>query len=207
MPSIQESVRCLALVLTVLLLAACGDKPFKPLPANSVVLAFGDSLTYGVGADDAQSYPAVLAQKTGWQIVNAGVPGETAAQARQRFSATLDDVKPRLVLLCLGGNDFLQKLPAEQTKAELGLMLDELKRRNLPVLLIGVPKLGLGLETPALYHEVAEAYQVPLNEDSLAQILAKSSLKSDLVHPNAAGYRQLADELADQLADLGALRQ
>ncbi|WP_410498425.1 arylesterase [Chitinibacter sp. S2-10] len=190
------------------LLQACGGAPqLKPLPAGGVVLAFGDSLTFGTGAASEESYPARLAAKTGWEIVNAGVPGETAAQARLRFVATLDEVKPQLVLLCLGGNDFLRRLDPMETKRELGLMVEELQRRNIPVLLIGVPRLGLGLDTAPLYAELAEHYEIALNDDALEDILAKPSLKSDTVHPNAAGYEMLANQLAEQLAQLGVWRR
>ncbi|WP_157671039.1 GDSL-type esterase/lipase family protein [Chitinibacter sp. GC72] len=192
----------------LLWLTACGKTPeLAPLPVGSVVLAFGDSLTYGTGTTEEQAYPARLAAKTGWEIVNAGVPGETAAQARTRFVSTLDETKPKLVLLCLGGNDFLQKLDAAQTKYELGLMIEELQRRKIALLLIGVPKLGLGLGSAPLYAELAEQYGVALNDEILETILAKSSLKSDAVHPNAAGYAMMADKLAEQLAELGAWRR
>ncbi|WP_348945164.1 GDSL-type esterase/lipase family protein [Chitinibacter sp. FCG-7] len=200
-------LRWFLLSCCLMLFTACGKTPeLAPLPAGSVVLAFGDSLTFGTGATEEQAYPARLAAKTGWDIVNAGVPGETAAQARTRFVNTLDETKPKLVLLCLGGNDFLQKLDAAQTKRELGLMIEELQRRKIPLLLIGVPKLGLGLDTAPLYAELAEQYEIALNDEILETILAKSSLKSDAVHPNAAGYAMMAEELAEQLAELGAWR-
>jgi acyl-CoA thioesterase-1 len=194
-------LRWFLLSCCLMLFTACGKTPeLAPLPAGSVVLAFGDSLTFGTGAGADEAYPVRLAAKTGWQVINAGVPGETAAQARMRFVSTLDETKPQLVLLCLGGNDFLQRLDTEQTKRELGLMIEELQRRNLPVLLIGVPKLGWGLDTAPLYDELAEQYDIALNAHTLEAILAKSSLKSDTVHPNAAGYQQLADQIAEQLS-------
>ncbi len=200
-------LRVFLLSCCFLLLAACGDlQALKPLPAGSVVLAFGDSLTFGTGAGADEAYPARLAAKTGLQVINAGVPGETAAQARMRFVSTLDETRPQLVLLCLGGNDFLQRLDTAQTKRELGLMIEELQRRHLPVLLIGVPKLGWGLDTAPLYAELAEQYDIALNEHTLETILAQSSLKSDTVHPNSAGYQQLADQIAEQLTELGAWR-
>ncbi|WP_273430052.1 GDSL-type esterase/lipase family protein [Chitinibacter tainanensis] len=193
-----------SLIMLGLSLSGCGGPKLPAVPAGAVVLAFGDSLTYGTGATADTSYPARLAAQTGWQIVNAGVPGETAAQGAARLAATLDEVQPKLVLLCLGGNDFLQRLPVAQTQSALREMLALLQARQIPVLLIGVPKLGLGLDTHPLYAELAKEYQVPLNDTLLEDLLAQASLKSDTVHPNAAGYQRMADELARQLQQLGA---
>ncbi|WP_028455310.1 arylesterase [Chitinilyticum litopenaei] len=191
--------------LLALLLAACGQPELARLPAGAPILAFGDSLTFGTGASPAEAYPARLAALTGHPVINAGIPGETSGEGRARLAAELDQHQPALVLLCLGGNDFLQRKPASETRANLAAMLDELRARKTPVLLIGVPSLGFGLETNPVYAELAKQYQVPLN-DTLEGILGERELKSDTVHPNAEGYRQFAEALAEQLAGTGALR-
>lgn len=197
--------RLLALLLT-LLLVACGGARLQPLPAGASILAFGDSLTYGTGASAEEAYPARLSALIGHPVINAGIPGETSAQGRARLQAVLDEVKPQLVLLCLGGNDFLQRQPASETTANLAAMLELLAQRRIQVMLIGVPRPGLGLDTDPLYAALAKQYQVPLNDTSLEDILSQRELKSDTVHPNAAGYQQLALELAEQLRETGAIR-
>ena len=100
----------LALLVSVAL-AGCGPKPIKarPVPPDAVVLALGDSLTFGTGAPPEAAYPAELARLTGWAVVNAGVPGNTAAQASGRLPALLETAGAQLLILSIGGNDFLRR--------------------------------------------------------------------------------------------------
>lgn len=103
-------LRSLALILVLSAITACdGSTPKLPkLASTDVVLAFGDSLTYGTGADPSESYPVVLSRLIGRQVVAAGFPGEVTAGGLERLPDVLDDVKPRMMLLCMGGNDMLR---------------------------------------------------------------------------------------------------
>lgn len=189
-----------------LLLAACSQPPTLPeLAPDASVLAFGDSLTAGTGADDGESYPAQLQALTDRRVINAGVPGETTAQGRERLAAALERHRPDLVLLCLGGNDFLRKLPAEATRANLAAMIERLQARRIPVALLAVPKLTVLGGPHPMYEALGERYDVPVLTDSLNAILREPGLKADRVHPNAAGYERLAAELAAFLRTRGAL--
>ncbi|PHV12496.1 arylesterase [Chitinimonas sp. BJB300] len=198
--------RSTLILIALLLLFGCGKQPkLNRLANDATILAFGDSLTFGTGATPETSYPTMLASLIARPVINAGVPGNTTADGLTRFAATLDATPPRLVILCLGGNDFLQRKPQEETIANLRAMLDEAKRRNLPVLLVATPKLALGLKVPDFYAELAKEYQLPLESESLVRILADNKLKSDPIHPNAEGYRQLAEALAERLRKAGAV--
>lgn len=190
----------------ILILCSCNRTPqIAKLPSDAVVLAFGDSITFGTGAAPAESYPSVLAGLIGRNVVNAGVPGETTAVAKQRLAETLDEHRPSLMLLCLGGNDFLQRQDKAQTRANLREMIALAKSHGVAVVLIGVPKLEFGLKVPALYQEIASENDIPLESEMLKRILSNSSLKSDAIHPNASGYRLLAESVAKLLHESGAL--
>jgi lysophospholipase L1-like esterase len=192
--------------LFVLLLAACERAPTLPkLGPHDVILAFGDSLTYGTGAAPSEAYPAQLVGLTQHAVVNAGVPGETTAEGLKRLPALLDEHRPRLVLLCLGGNDMLRRLPEAETKNNLRLMLQTLRASGIQVVLIGVPEPKLFGGAPGFYAQLAEEFELPYDGDTLNTVLKDNALKSDPIHPNAAGYQTIARQLADLLKETGAL--
>ncbi|MGD9953254.1 MAG: arylesterase [Burkholderiales bacterium] len=199
-------VRRALLALCATLAAACGEAPrLAPLAPDAVVLAFGDSLTYGTGASAEESYPAQLERLIGRPVVNAGVPGEVSAQALKRLPAALEEHAPRLLLLCIGGNDFLRNLGKEQVAANVQTMIAVARQRGLDVVLIGTPEKGFTLTPPGFYADIAEQLGIPYEGGVIGEILRDSTLKSDPIHPNARGYRLIAERLAALLRDAGAL--
>ncbi len=199
--------RCLALSC-LLMLAACDSGPprLAKLPANGVVLAFGDSLTHGTGAPAEASYPAVLEELIGRRVVRAGVPGEVTAQGLARLPSLLRDSAPDLLVLIHGGNDLLQRRPRADTLADLSAMVQLARKHGVAVVLIGVPDLGLLLGRSAgFYEELAEDLEIPYDGEALPAILKQPGLKSDAIHPNAKGYRKLAEAVADLLRRSGAI--
>lgn len=196
----------LLLVSSLSVLCSCNSAPrMAALPSDAVVLAFGDSITFGTGASPGKNYPAVLETLIRRRVVNAGVPGEVTAEGRERLSAVLDEQKPAVMLLCLGGNDFLRRQDEGSTIANLRAMIDLARQRGVGVVLIAVPRLGFGLEVPKLYSELAREFGIPLEGKALKKVLSTGNLKSDPIHPNDAGYRILAESLARVLHDSGAL--
>jgi lysophospholipase L1-like esterase len=186
--------------------AACGDAPkLAPLAPDAVVLAFGDSLTYGTGASEAESYPAQLERLIGRTVVRAGVPGEVSAQALARLPDALAEHQPRLLVLCIGGNDFLRNLGKAQVAANVQTMVAVARQRGIDVVLIGTPEKGLTVTPPSFYAEIAEQLRVPYEGKVIGEILRNSELKSDHIHPNARGYRLIAERIAELLKDAGAL--
>ena len=201
----QHAFACL-LALALLATAGCGKQPrLQPLAQDAVVLAFGDSLTYGTGADERDSYPAQLALLIGRTVARAGVPGEISGDGLKRLPEALDEHQPRLLILCHGGNDFLRRLSRQQVAANVRAMIRLAKERGIEVVLIGTPEPGLAVSAPEFYAEIAKELRVPYEDGVIGQILRDSSLKSDPIHPNARGYRLIAERLAGLLKKAGAI--
>lgn len=196
-----------AALLAVAALAGCGEAAprLARLAPGDVVLAFGDSLTHGTGATPETSYPAVLAQLIGREVVRAGVPGEVTAQGLARLPAVLDEVNPRLVLLCLGGNDMLRRQGNGETAENLRAMVRLIRERGIDVVLIAVPEPKLLGDPPPFYGAIAEEFGVPLEGEVVKDVLYDARLKADPIHPNAQGYREMAQALARLLEDAGAI--
>lgn len=195
-----------AIVMFAALMVGCRDRipRLQPLPAHAVILAFGDSLTAGNGAQRVDSYPAILQQLTGWQTINAGVPGEISAEGVLRLPGLLQRYHPDLVVLCHGGNDLLRRLAHQTTAAHLSDMIEMIRKSGAQVVMLGVPQPGLLPRPAEFYQEVAERYRIPLENEVLTRILRDNSLKSDMIHPNAAGYKQMAEAVAAVLKRSGA---
>lgn len=178
------------------------------------ILAFGDSLFAGYNVDRDDSYPAKLqaalrARGINANVVNAGVSGDTTAAGRQRLAFTLDaqDDVPELVVLELGGNDLLRQLSPTETRANLAAMLDDLKSRDIPVLLMGMrapPNLGRDFVSAfdGLYPSLAKEYGTALVPFFLDSIYDKPQMiQADRVHPTEQGIETLVRATMDEVAD------
>ncbi|MAJ91064.1 MAG: arylesterase [Legionellales bacterium] len=196
------------LVLIISIVSGCGKKnPTLPLlSTNSVILAFGDSLTYGYNVPKTKSYPAFLEVLAGLKVVNAGVSGEISEQGLKRFPKTLDKHNPQLVILCHGGNDMLRKLDVKKMELNLREMIQLSLSREIPVILLGVPKPGLFLSVADIYEEIASSMNVIFIKDLIPEVLGNKSLKSDSIHPNEKGYSIMAEEIYSLLLDTGAIQ-
>jgi len=200
-------------LLLAMLLVGCGSRApeFAPLPHGSAVLALGDSVTVGVGAGAGEDYPTRLAEISGWVIHNHGVSGDTSSGARERLENALAEAQPKLVIVEIGGNDFLRRQPNDTVKENIRAILRRVKTAGIPVVLVAVPAFSpLGaavgrLSDAELYAELADEEKVPLVPAVFARVLSDPNLKADTIHPNAAGYRQLAEGIAAELIKTGLL--
>ena len=194
-------------LLIALLLGGCGEKVPRvaAVGPDEVIVAFGDSLTYGTGAAESESYPAVLAQLIGRRVVRAGVPGEVTAQGLVRLPQVIEEHRPALVIVCLGGNDMLRKLDEAQIRSNLRQIIRTLRERGIAVVLVGVPKPALLTSAAAFYGELAKEHRIPYEGKILNHIMHQLDLRSDAIHPNAKGYRRMAEAIAELLREAGAI--
>jgi len=198
------------MVCFIIFLSACSEsdieKNFSPLSDDSLILAFGDSLTYGTGTGGETSYPAVLQQLTGLTVINEGIPGELSREGLQRLPGVLNEYQPQLVILIHGGNDILRNLSRQQMADNLKQMIAILKQRDINIVMLGVPTFGLlSLESAEIYEQVAREQQVPIDLMILPAILSDKQLKSDRIHPNRQGYKMMAEAVYQLLQKSGAL--
>lgn len=200
-------------IVGVLALAAgCSAPPQRSIPAGAVVLALGDSITagFGVGADAA--WPARLAALSGWQVVNAGVSGDTSAGGLERLPGLLSGHRPTAVLVELGGNDMLRRVPDEQVAARLGEIVAGVRAAGAVPVLVAAPRPNLAgalfgtLQAASFYKSLATREGIHLVEEAMPKVLGDAALKLDPLHPNAAGHAVLAMLIADELRRAGLLR-
>lgn len=188
-------------------LAGCGERVPRvpPVGPNEVIVAFGDSLTYGTGAAESESYPAVLAQLIGRKVVRSGVPGEVTAQGLARLPQVIEEYRPALVIVCLGGNDMLRRVDEAHVRKNLREIIRTIRERGIGVVLVGVPKPALIASAPAFYGELAKEFGIPYEGKVVTEVMYQLELKADPIHPNAKGYRHMAEAIAQLLKQAGAI--
>jgi len=197
----------LLIVLLSFTLYSCSDSSnrLSPLPSGATILAFGDSLTYGKGANKDEDYPTLLTKLTNINVINAGVPGEVSSKGLERLPALLDEHNPDLLILIHGGNDILRKLSRNEQKRNLSAMIELAKNRNIQIAMLGVPEPGIFIKSAEIYEQLANETNIPIELSLLSDILGDNSLKSDIAHPNAQGYQRMATGIFKFLKDNGAL--
>ena len=185
---------------------ACSDSPaLSKIPQDGAILAFGDSLTVGVGAPEQHSYPQVLSMLSGRQVISAGVSGEETSGGVKRLPAVLDEVRPNLLILLQGGNDILRNRNLHLAKQNLAEMIEQAMSRNVDVVLIGVPEKKLFSDSAPFYQELADEYALVYSDDILSDLIRKNEYKSDAVHLNQKGYYMMAESIFELLVEHGAL--
>ena len=200
----------LLLLAFAVLMASCSEpEKYSAIPKGATVLILGDSLSYGTGAKDGEDYPTLLAQTTGWTIINEGIPGDTTAGGLERLPELLTEYEPQLVIVELGGNDFLQQLPKSQTEANLKAILALAKAQNTPTVLVAISELNAlraavgSLADHELFEKIAKETTTPLIKDVFSEVLSDRNLKSDQIHPNSAGYSKVSQKMYESLQKLG----
>jgi acyl-CoA thioesterase-1 len=194
------------ILLFVGFLFACSGENFAQIrnirSAGETIICFGDSLTEGVGAAEGEDYPSALSRQLASPVVNAGRRGDTTADALQRLSDTLLSKNPRLVILLLGGNDFLRQRPRQETRKNLEEIVQRVQARGAIVAIVGM-RLGLFTDEYArIFEETARQFGALYIPGVMKGILSDSKFRSDPIHPNGAGYRLIAERIAEKVKPL-----
>lgn len=168
----------------------------NPQPRGKQIIAFGDSLTAGTGASDGHDYPAVLSQLIGVPVLNRGVPGDTTEAALARLENDVLGADPKIVIVCLGGNDSLQRLPSEKTFANLRRIIESIQDRGTLVVLAGVHSASWTDQFDPRFKKIAKEKGCVFVPNVLHGILDDPAKRSDQIHPNDDGYKMIAERIA-----------
>jgi len=169
--------------------------------SGSNIVAFGDSLVVGVGATKGNDLVSLLSQSVGQPIVNLGLSGDTTRDALLRLDAVIEQ-DPKVVLLLLGGNDFLQQIPQAETFANLEQMIETIHESGSTVLLLGARGGLLRDEYKRDFEQLAETHGTAFVPNVLDGLFANPSRMSDAIHPNDAGYQIIVDRIEPVLMEL-----
>jgi acyl-CoA thioesterase I len=202
-----RSLRALAIAVGLGLLVSlwsCGPgnlRAAKPT-AGTTVIAFGDSLVAGRGAPSGRDFVSLLSERLGVPIINAGRSGDTTRAALARLDNDVLSRDPRIAIVLLGGNDYLRRVPIDETFANLTTIVDEIRSHGAAVVLVGVSVGLLSDPYAAQYESLAHQTTAAFVPDILGGIIGHGNLMSDTIHPNEQGYGIIADRLEPVLREL-----
>ena len=185
-------------VLLLVGLLACAQEPLPPR-AGSQVIAFGDSLVRGKGASPGKNWVSRLSRQLGITILNKGRNGETTRSALGRLEQDVLSQDPRIVILVLGGNDVLRRLPKKETFKNLGMMIDRIQEIGAAVVLVGVRGGLIGDPYEDSFESLAHSKRTYYVSDIMEGIWGNPAWLTDTVHPNDQGYRHMAERIGPVL--------
>jgi lysophospholipase L1-like esterase len=195
---ISRRIFAVLLAASVALTAAPGCDDSPTAPSSVTVVAFGDSITAGVGTSGNNDYVSVLSNRTGVSIINAGRPGDTTASALARIDSAVLSRDADMVIVFLGGNDLLQGVPVQQRIANITAIVQQIRSDGAAVILVGVGSGALDAFEGAL-PGIASQTSSTLVPAVLDGIFGVSNLMADLIHPNNAGHAIIADRIEPAL--------
>jgi len=198
-------IRIQIIFLALVLLFGCSENQLPKLYDDATILAFGDSLTMGVGVKSDQSYPSILSELTNLQVINSGISGEVTSEGLIRLQKILETQQPDLIILLEGGNDILRNHSFSEIKNNLARMILLAKKNNIPIILIGVPQKKLFSDVAPFYRELAEEFDLVFDDEIIADLMRDKSMKSDSVHFNQLGYKKLAERVYQLIGANGGL--
>lgn len=189
------------LLLGVYLLLGFGVE-IKNYPSEgSDIIAFGDSLVAGVGSESGGGFVSMLSKDLGVPIINLGISGNTTKDGLMRVGI-IDNYRPKIVLVLLGGNDFLRKVPEGEIFSNLEGIITHVQSRGSTVVLLGVRSGILSNRYDGAYEDLAKRLGAAYVPDVLDNVFGVPELMYDTLHPNDTGYRIIADKVRPVLEKL-----
>lgn len=191
------------LLISMIILTSSCSQANEPIPKNATIVAFGDSLTYGFGASPNSSYPTLLSEITGYDIINSGLNGDTARNGVQRIKSVVEKYNPSVVIVGIGGNDIIRR-QSQNLEKDLNTIVSYLKSKDIKPILLSEPQptiLGniITVADSPIYERVANKQDILLLDNIYSKYLADQEYKSDLIHLNDSGYSRVAEDIASRL--------
>lgn len=165
------------------------------------IIAFGDSLVEGVGSTEGNNFVSQLSKKIGRPIINLGKSGDTTADGLTRIHE-LDKYNPKVVIVLLGGNDYLKKVPISETHKNLSTIIEYIEARGAIVLLLGIQGGAIKDNFKTEFEDLRDKYHTAYIPNILSDLIGKQEYMSDYVHPNNKGYEIISDRIYPVLKKL-----
>jgi lysophospholipase L1-like esterase len=182
-------------IFVVLLFIFIRKNPEQILVKEGPIVIVGDSLVAGVGASKDNDIASVLSGRLGEKVINAGISGDTTEGVLERLDRDVLVHNPRIVVVIIGGNDFLRRVPKEKTLGNVESIIDKIKSAGSVTILVGIDTLVYN----SSYRSIAGTYNIPFIPNLLGSVRKDSTLMSDTIHPNDEGYLIFADEIEKEL--------
>lgn len=198
--TLYYAVICFVIILAIVLIFP--KKKIANYPSSGTdIVAFGDSLVQGVGSNSGGDFVSILSKKIGQPIVNLGHSGDTTRDGLARIN-DLDNYKPKVVIVLFGGNDYLKKIPIDQTQINLIKIIRNIQARGAVVILLGVRGGLLSDPFDSMFEDISKTMKTAYVSNVLKGLILNSNYMSDAVHPNNAGYAIIAEKIYPTLSRL-----
>ena len=191
----KNKIKYIIIILSIFL-AGCFKPEIKNLDAQGAnIICFGDSITFGYGANSGEDYPSALGKLVKLPVINAGVDGDTTFAALERLENDVLAKNPKLVIVEFCGNDFLKKIPKESTVKNLTQIIERIQEKGAMVALVDISAGMFFREYREAFKKLAAEKKTIFVPVILNRIITNPAMKSDFFHPNARGYQVIAQRI------------
>jgi lysophospholipase L1-like esterase len=183
-------------LLSFVLLAGCGKREIKNINSQGEnIICFGDSITFGYGANPGEDYPSALGKLVSLPVINSGVDGNTTFEALERLGNDVLAKNPRLVIVEFCGNDFLKKISKDDTVRNLKVIIERIQDKGAMVALVDISAGMFFWEYREAFKKLAAEKKAIFIPVILNRIITNPAMKSDFFHPNVRGYKVIAKRI------------